>query len=191
MQGRHLERCNADIYVTQTSNYWLELWIINPIQRFNNLQVIILLLVLIYCCFHGSEVLLVAKVDVVKKGTLTRKECASKFKWFGMPKLTFLLLHRVVKGWVFFHLNYESDFGRVTEVSYCEGTHLLDERFPGKLHFVLPLLNQFFDLIWLQLHYATNAKLWSPLTLVKIAKDIFKVNGLLARCISVGCKINK
>ena len=42
--------------------------------------------------------LLIAKIDVVKKGTLTRKECASKFKGFGMPKLTFFLFHGVVKG---------------------------------------------------------------------------------------------
>jgi hypothetical protein len=58
-----------------------------------------------------------------------------------MPKLTFFLFHGVVKGWVFFHLNYESDFGRVAEVCYCEWTHLLDERFPCQLHLVLPLLN--------------------------------------------------
>lgn len=54
--------------------------------------------------------LLVAEVDMVEKRTLTGEECASKFKRFRMPELTFLLLHRVVKSLVFFHLNDESDF---------------------------------------------------------------------------------
>ena len=65
MQWRHLEWRDTDINIAKSSNNWLKLCIVNSIQWLDYLQVVILLLVFINCCFDGSEVLLITQVDMV------------------------------------------------------------------------------------------------------------------------------
>ena len=70
-----------------------------------------------------------------------------------MPVLAFLLLLRRVEARVFFHLNYEADFGAETEVAHCECRHFLNEGLTGQFKFILALLDQVFYFVRLQLHY--------------------------------------
>lgn len=48
----------------------------------------------------------------------------------------------------------------------------MNERFPRELHLVLPLLNEFLDLVGLQLHDAADAELGRPLALVEVTEDV-------------------
>ena len=83
-----------------------------------------------------------------------------------MPKLRFLLLSRCVKRLIFLHLDNETDFSAVAEIGDTKSAYLLNKGFPCELKLILSLFNQVLNLVWLQLHYATNAQLRGPFTLV-------------------------
>jgi hypothetical protein len=67
--------------------------------------------------FYWCEMFLVAYVDVIQQRTFTRQKCATNFKTLCMPVLTFLLLRRRIKRHILLHLNYETNFRAVTEVT--------------------------------------------------------------------------
>ena len=60
MKWCHNVRGDCNLDVAQLTNYGLELGIVNSIQRFNDLQVVILFVIFVYCRLDWSEVLLVA-----------------------------------------------------------------------------------------------------------------------------------
>lgn len=101
--------------------------------------------------------LLVGQIDVVKQGAFAWQERTGQFKRLCVPELRLTLLCRRVERLVFLHLDYESNFGRVAEVGDGQAADFLDERFTGEFEFVLPLLDQVFNLVRLQLHDAPNA----------------------------------
>ena len=85
-----------------------------------------------------------------------------------MPEFRFTLLSRCVECLVLLHLNYKSDLCRVAEVRDGQSTDFLDEGLASQFEFVLPLLDQVLNLVRLQLHDASDAKLGRPLTLIEI-----------------------
>ena len=97
-----------------------------------------------------------------------------------MPKLRLFLFLWRIEGRVFFHLDNESDLGWVAEVSDCESTDFLDEGFTCKLELVLSLFDQVFNLVWLQLHNASDAELWCPLSLIEVSQNVLHICALLA-----------
>ena len=141
MQRRQLERCDADFDIRQLSYDGLHLGVFDPVQRFNHLQVVFLLLVFENSCLDWCEVLLVTQVDMVQQWTLSWQECTSQLKRFRMPELGFFLFLRRVESLVFFHLNYEPDFCRVAEVGDCKAADFLDERLTSELQLILTLLD--------------------------------------------------
>jgi len=83
------------------------------------LQVIVLLVVFVNRCLNWSEVLLVAKINVIQEWALAWEESACELERFSMPVLTFLLLCGRIEAVVFLHLYNKTDLGRITEV--CNG----------------------------------------------------------------------
>jgi hypothetical protein len=61
-----------------------------------------------------------------------------------------------VKTLIFSHLNDESDLCAVAEVTDAKLGQFLDERLPSKFKFILTLLDQVFEFVWLQLHYLAD-----------------------------------
>ena len=76
-----------------------------------------------------------------------------------MPEFRFALLERCVEGRVLFHLNDESNLGRIAKVGHRESTDLIDEGLSGQFELVLTLFNQVFDLVRLKLHDASDTQL--------------------------------
>jgi|694.fasta_scaffold99855_3 hypothetical protein len=67
----HRVRSNSHFYVIKFSYYWLKLLILYTIHRFNNLQVVLSLLVFLYRHFDWCEVFLVAYINVIEQWALT------------------------------------------------------------------------------------------------------------------------
>ena len=86
-----------------------------------------------------------------------------------MPELRLSLFDRSVELHVFLHLDDKADLCRVTEVRDGKSADLLNERLPCELQFVLALLNQVLDFVWLKLHDAADAQLRCPFTLIQVA----------------------
>jgi hypothetical protein len=79
---------------------------------------------------HWGEVLLVADVDVVQKGTLAWQECATNLQTLSVPVFAFFLPLRGVKSRVFFHLNYKPYLSTVAEVADYQTAYFLNEGLP-------------------------------------------------------------
>ena len=110
VQRCELEWSDADLDVVQLPDYRLHFRVFDAIQRFNHLQVVLLLLIFEDGCLNWRKMLLVAQIDMVQQWTLSWQECAGELERFRMPELRFLLLCWRVEALIFFHLNYESDF---------------------------------------------------------------------------------
>lgn len=110
VQRCELEWSDADLDVVQLPDYRLHFRVFDAIQRFNHLQVVLLLLIFEDGCLNWRKMLLVAQIDMVQQWTLSWQECAGELERFRMPELRFLLLRWRVEALIFFHLNYESDF---------------------------------------------------------------------------------
>ena len=102
------------------------------------------------------------------------------------------MLRWSVETHVFFHLNDKTDLCAEAEVAHSQLRHFLDERFSGKLEFILTFLNEIFKLEGLQLHDRTDRKLACPLTLVQVTKDVLEVDRLVlgnSYCLLLLCKV--
>lgn len=60
VERSHHEGSDGHLHIAQLANYWLELRVVYPVQRLDNLQVVVLFMVFINSSFNWSEVLLVA-----------------------------------------------------------------------------------------------------------------------------------
>ena len=73
-------RCDGYLHVLQAANDGLDSSVVNTVEWLDHHEFILLLRILHDCCFNRGEVLLVRQVDVIKKRTLTRQECAGQFQ---------------------------------------------------------------------------------------------------------------
>ena len=90
---------------------WLELGVINTIERFYYNQVISYSFFFKNRLFNWSKMLLVREVNMVEERAFTRQEGASNFEGLGMPVFRLFMLDTRVIRRVFLHLEDESDFG--------------------------------------------------------------------------------
>jgi len=65
VERRHLIRGDGHFDVVQSPDYWLELRIVDTVQRFYYLQILFMLFVFFYGCLDWGKVLLVTYVDVI------------------------------------------------------------------------------------------------------------------------------
>ena len=118
MQRSHLKWCYRDFNIVKFSDYWLELWIVNSVQRLDNLKIFFVFFIFLYGCFYRSKMFLITHIYVVKQRTLSWQKGATNFKTFCMPILTLLLLDWSIKRHILFHLNYKTNFCTVTEIAH-------------------------------------------------------------------------
>lgn len=105
VDGRQLEGCDRHLNVAEPPNNWLHFRVVHSVHWLDNHKVVLLLNIFENGSLDGREMLLVRQVDVVEEGALPGEEGAGQFKGLCVPELALLLLHRRVKGHVFFHLN--------------------------------------------------------------------------------------
>ena len=65
MEGGHLVWSDRNLNVIELAHYWLELHVVDTVQRFDHQKIILLLLVFLYRCLDRCKMFLVAHVDVV------------------------------------------------------------------------------------------------------------------------------
>ena len=87
MQRGHLERGDRHFDIVKLSNDRLELGIIHTVKRFNDYQVVFLLLVFSDRGLYRREMLLIRNINVVQQRANTGQEGTADLEGFRMPIL--------------------------------------------------------------------------------------------------------
>ena len=108
---------------------------------------------------------------MLQKRAVAWQERNGHFKTFCVPELWLLVLFFWIDWFVFFQLDYETNFSRNAEIRHSQQWNFVQERIPIELSFIARILKQFIQLNGRYLHNISNIQIAYQLRLIQIPED--------------------
>jgi hypothetical protein len=152
----------------QVANNWLVLAAFDALERSQDLELFVALLVLFNWLLTWIVVLLVTQQDMIQQGAFRRQESACHLQRFCVPILT-LKLSITFNFWlkeVCPRLQKKPHLSRHAEVAYRKDRQILQEHITTKLKLIVSLTKQVPHSNRLDLHDVADVQIKDPFVLI-------------------------